>query len=75
MAVSCLTWPATPDSRAPRRENYVSATGPFSAFVAAVPTMRKSDVTPPSPRARGGGKGISAIGAIVLATCVPMVGT
>ena len=43
--------------------------------VAAVPTMRKSDVTPPSPRARGGGKGMCAVGVIVLATCVPVVGT
>ena len=32
----------------------ISATGSFSAVVAAVPTMRKIDVTPPSPRARKG---------------------
>ena len=75
-------WPyrASPGLRPPIRarravRTSISATGPFSAFVAAVPTMRKSDVTPPSPRARGGGKGMCAVGAIVLATCVPVVGT
>ena len=64
-----------PPIRARRAVRAISATGPFSAFVAAVPTMRKSVVTPPSPRARGGGKGMCAVGAIVLATCVPVVGT
>ena len=74
MALPCLTWPATPDSRAPRRENYISATGPFSAFVAAVPNMRKSDVTAPSPRAHDGAKRIGTVGTIILATQVPVIG-
>ena len=52
----------------------IYATGPFSAFVAAVPNMRKSDVTAPSPRARGGGKGMCAVGTIILATQVPIIG-
>ena len=52
----------------------------FSDFVAAVPTMRKSksDVTPPSHRARGGGKGMCAVGAIEYRAShvrVPVVGT
>ena len=59
---------------APRRENYLCKAGVFSVFVAAVPNMRKRDVTAPSPRARGGGKGMCAVGSIILATCVPVIG-
>eukprot|EP00964_Phaeocystis_antarctica_P040064 scaffold22910_cov67-Phaeocystis_antarctica.AAC.1 len=33
-----------------------------------MPNMRKSDVTAPSPRARGGGKGMCAVGTVILAT-------
>ena len=51
-----------------------NATGPFSAFVAAVPNMRKTDVTAPSPRAHDGAKRIGTVGTIILATQVPVIG-
>ena len=64
-----LTW-AIRLRRAVRTTN---ATGLFSAFVAAVPNMRKSDVTAPSPRAHDGAKRIGTVGTIILATQVPII--
>ena len=49
-------------------------TGPFSAFVAAVPNMRKTDVAAPSPRAHDGTKRIGVVGTIILATQVLIIG-
>ena len=58
----------------PRRAvRITNATGPFSAFVAAMPNMRKSDVTAPSPRAHDGAKRIGTVGTIILATQVPII--
>ena len=52
---------------APRRENYLCKAGVFSVFVAAVSNALPSCTC-------GGGKGMCAVGSIILATCVPVIG-
>ena len=63
-----------PVTRRAVRTTSTNATGLFSACVAAVPNMRKSDVTAPSPRAHDGATRIGAVGTIILATQVPIIG-
>ena len=70
----CAPHGLQPPIRARRAVRTISATGPFSAFVAAMPNMRKRDVTAPSPRAHDGAKRIGTVGTIILATQVPVIG-